>query len=196
MQQRGICHQPPVKKIYSHLLEYRAVPHRVMVNSGYFIIGRTQRRWAFKTFFTRKQGHNSRLLQNYALQNLESEIPQSTLQRGPGRSRGSAPFRLWPETTSSQGFSLKHRGKEGEFRCTFKPRTSNHTVASASCLPLARRLFPGNQHCPLLASSKPIVKASNKLVLNQEQSEGAQPPALIRSAFKNEADSRASGLKK
>jgi len=133
--ERGRRHQPPVKKIYSHFLEYRAVPHRVTVNSGYFIIGRTQRRWACRAFSTRKQGHNSQLLQNCALQNPESKILRSTLQRGPGRSSGSAPFRLRPETTRSQGFSLKHRGKAGQFPCMFKPRTSNHAAASASCPP-------------------------------------------------------------
>lgn len=139
--ERGICHQPLWRKstpIYQDT--ERAVPHSWMANSGYLITGRTQFVGIYG-FFCKETGASLR-----APSELCSakpwEILLSTLWQGPGHNSGLAPFKFSPEITSSQGFSLKCRGKDGEFQCLFKPRTPSPTPASAFHLP--RRKCP----CP------------------------------------------------
>lgn len=128
--QRGISRKPLWRKstpIYQDI--ERAVPHSWMVNSGYFIIGRTQfvGIWGF---FCKETG-SSIIAPSEFCSAKPWELLLSTLWQGPGHNSGLVPFTFSPETTSSQGFSLKCRGKEGEFQCISKPITPSPTPASA-----------------------------------------------------------------
>lgn len=108
--ERGICHESPWRKftpIYQDIK--RAVPHSWMVNLGYFIIGRTQIVGICGIFC--KETGSSLIAPSELCSAKPWDILLSTLWQEPGHDSGLAPFKFSPETTSSEGFSLKCRGE-------------------------------------------------------------------------------------